>query len=732
MAALALTGTMAKLFFQHLNIKHKPPQNSVFMRMVRLLDQAFFREFRRLIQDNILWLGSDFASTNSDFYQCPERREAYGCIVANMCAKKYHLNDGRQLFISQQTLNEGLNKSLLLEDGGLSCLEAVISFKKFDGAKTGHGIGTWMMNEHTTKGLLPSYVGYHSTDGASNAVASANHYELLTEMNRDSAIHHDKCMAHQNNRSAKFASGTGDFRVCSNPTLRVVLNKTHNIVARIHRAPHRLKVVREVQKAANCKSIVIPLPSVVTQWDSSNIEVASVNRIMGDLNNALTLLIEGTDEELLTRDGQNLSTSDFTFTEEDKTILRQFECGSEPCLLLSKFFQLNKPTCHETLFVITARLAQIGETSFMMYADKSHTNLPDLSNRDRTVNVYGCDHVHAGMYNGVNEEEMEPCIELFRELYAKDMAFRCGLVDEEGDAVDHLPTIIGMSCLMNPMYGGETNIVKSGLMTQTQYKNAYEDLMRRMTSMREREVGHVILLDNNSSDEDSACLDDRDVMSDNTERANAIEEFRVFCNSCKKEKNRPKAFADGSLKLGPCDMRKPIVMGKVTMKGEDIKATPPFKHCNLVTYIDDKGHFDLLAFFHYQQDAFPTLYKLAVCLASIRTNEVGCERFFSTAGYVSCPRRTRLNVRNYECLAMLKSNMKQVYIDEGWVVDQYMRMEKAKSWKELDSADDLRVLNLERELLAESLGMDMEDLENDNEIDEIQEDPEQVTHDLTQ
>ena len=168
------------------------------------------------------------------------------------------------------------------------------------------------------------------------------------------------------------------------------------------------------------------------------------------------------------------------------------------------------------------------------------------------------------------------------------------------------------------------------------------------------------------------------------------------------------------------------------MKGDDIKATPPFKYCNLVEFIDDKGHFDILAFFHYQQDAFPTLYKLAVCLASIRTNEVGCERFFSTAGYVSCPRRTRLNVRNYECLAMLKSNMKQVYIDEGWVVDQYMRMEKAKSWKELDSADDLRVLNLERELLAESLGMDMEDLENDDDNNEMHEEQEQVTHDLTQ
>ena len=49
--------------------------------------------------------------------------------------------------------------------------------------------------------------------------------------------------------------------------------------------------------------------------------------------------------------------------------------------------------------------------------------------------------------------------------------------------------------------------------------------------------------------------------------------------------------------------------------------------------------------------------------------------------------------------------MQNVYIDEEWVVDQYMSMEKAKSWNELESADNMNVLNLERELHAESLGI---------------------------
>lgn len=76
------------------------------------------------------------------------------------------------------------------------------------------------------------------------------------------------------------------------------------------------------------------------------------------------------------------------------------------------------------------------------------------------------------------------------------------------------------------------------------------------------------------------------------------------------------------------------------------------------------------------------------------------------AGYVSCPRRTSLKVRNYECLATLKQNIRNVYIDEKWVVSQYQLMEQKKSWGDLDNDDDMLVLNLERDILAETIGVD--------------------------
>jgi hypothetical protein len=86
-----------------------------------------------------------------------------------------------------------------------------------------------------------------------------------------------------------------------------------------------------------------------------------------------------------------------------------------------------------------------------------------------------------------------------------------------------------------------------------------------------------------------------------------------------------------------------------------------------------------------------------------------------------CPRRTSLKVRNYECLATLKINMQHVFIDERWVVNQYLMMEQKKAWRQLDDDDDMNVLNLEREMLAELLGVDMESLPTLCESDHVQE-----------
>jgi hypothetical protein len=90
-------------------------------------------------------------------------------------------------------------------------------------------------------------------------------------------------------------------------------------------------------------------------------------------------------------------------------------------------------------------------------------------------------------------------------------------------------------------------------------------------------------------------------------------------------------------------------------------------------------------FVGFNQQSFPFIYKLSYFLAALRTNEVGCERFFSIAGYVSNPQQTSLKVKHYESLAALKMNMRHIYINEDWVVQQYLSMQKKKNgmiWKQ--------------------------------------------------
>jgi hypothetical protein len=101
-------------------------------------------------------------------------------------------------------------------------------------------------------------------------------------------------------------------------------------------------------------------------------------------------------------------------------------------------------------------------------------------------------------------------------------------------------------------------------------------------------------------------------------------------------------------------------------------------------------------------------------------NEVRCERYFSIAGYVSNPRRTKLKVRHYETMAMLKWNMQQIFIDEDWVVlEQYTALKKPKNWDTLKVANDQLVGDLDAELFAEEIGvpveaLPLEDLEEDD------------------
>jgi hypothetical protein len=153
----------------------------------------------------------------------------------------------RKLFVSNKTYKERAKNSILMMEPERSDLEVVLSFEHFREAKTSENIAAWLHKSHLRGGLKPDYILCHATDGASNAVGSAAGYKAITESLRETEIEHYTCFAHQVNRSAKFASGTGDFKDNANEELSAVIQKLHEINGRIYRNEGRLQVLYGVQ-----------------------------------------------------------------------------------------------------------------------------------------------------------------------------------------------------------------------------------------------------------------------------------------------------------------------------------------------------------------------------------------------------------------------------------------------------------------------------------------------------
>ena len=69
--------------------------------------------------------------------------------------------------------------------------------------------------------------------------------------------------------------------------------------------------------------------------------------------------------------------------------------------------------------------------------------------------------------------------------------------------------------------------------------------------------------------------------------------------------------------------------------------------------------------------------------------------FFSISGYVLAPRCARLAVKIYERLSMVASIINNIYIDKGWVVQEYLRRCKNGLWKKGEMDEALKCWNLE-------------------------------------
>jgi hypothetical protein len=161
-------------------------------------------------------------------------------------------------------------------------------------------------------------------------------------------------------------------------------------------------------------------------------------------------------------------------------------------------------------------------------------------------------------------------------------------------------------------------------MTEKQYESAIADLVARVQAMREFESGASALIpgvQGSGGAHDIDSLDDDFTLPLLSEQQAANNKWVQYCRLVKNGRNFPKKFQkEGLVVIGE------ITFGVVEEPGEDLIASMPFKRCNLADFIDKEGYFDLVKFLGFNRQSFPFLYKLACCLASMRTNEVGCER----------------------------------------------------------------------------------------------------------
>jgi hypothetical protein len=83
----------------------------------------------------------------------------------------------------------------------------------------------------------------------------------------------------------------------------------------------------------------------MTRWNSDHDKVKATNIFKGDLQKSLVLLVgdKGCNAALLKekdKNGDPIDKMTLMFLPRDQSILRQYECASEPVVLLSKFLSI--------------------------------------------------------------------------------------------------------------------------------------------------------------------------------------------------------------------------------------------------------------------------------------------------------------------------------------------------------------------------------------------------------
>ena len=210
-----------------------------------------------------------------------------------------------------------------------------------------------------------------AADGASNAVGSIAEFESLSRPNRSNDVALSVCIAHQNERSGGYASGTIAFAEPANDELGAIIDKSHKIQVRMSRSSQRMAIYCDIQTENNPTPMLLPDPENETRWNGLIDETVRANIIMGDICAAISILLSsgGNDRDLLT--SSEIASNDFSrvsYTDRDKVVLQQFEGASIPAKKFSKFTQDDREVWSYVLYESRLTIALSREESFTVVA----------------------------------------------------------------------------------------------------------------------------------------------------------------------------------------------------------------------------------------------------------------------------------------------------------------------------------------------------------------------------
>jgi hypothetical protein len=197
------------------------------------------------------------------------------------------------------------------------------------------------------------------------------------------------------------------------------------------------------------------------------------NMIMGDLSDSLEifLLPAGIYNGLINEAERALNDiTNYSYTNSDKKILCHSKGAALPAKRLFKFLQDGRNLWAYATFNFQVALQDTAAPTIAIYADFSQMDrIKDLCKRGKKTLLVKKSGVEVGQEVAKNYTKvklMDPMVEEYCKLYTKDFSKHMGFNGK------YLPSSLTNHVLLNPMFGLQSRIVCSGLLTEDQYLKA--------------------------------------------------------------------------------------------------------------------------------------------------------------------------------------------------------------------------------------------------------------------